>query len=108
MKGLEALEIVDKRQSWDCFNDEPHEDTEEEIEAYEMLKKALTPPTSEEVCDEIKKISKCENVYYEKYFKKFVIVLFGEHYKIDLNDHLFKDNPHLITLIGRFYQGEVE
>ena len=42
MTPKEALEIVLSLSTWDCYNDEFHEWTEEETEAYELLKEALT------------------------------------------------------------------
>ena len=64
----------------------------------EYIKKALTPPTADEVCKALSEYLK-RNVYYEDGMFKVHSDVYGEI--VDLNTL----PPHLITLIGRFYEG---
>lgn len=77
-----------------------------------LVAKALTPPTADEVCQEIisffKKSSHHKHIttaYYSSVSKKF----YAEDYPNLLemifdNYYLPQIPPHLITLIGRFYE----
>ena len=84
-------------------------------EAYELLRAALTPPTAEEVCEEIERyFYQCvgkANPYikYIKDLKQFVYVDGDKYYEVvvlDKNWYIsFKTSlpSYLIELIGRFY-----
>ena len=70
----------------------------------DLLRKSLTPPTSKEVCEELKKFTGDD-----WYFNNGVFRL--ENYKLDyiFDRYYFNEiPPHLITLIGRFYENEVK
>ena len=68
------------------------------IKYFENIRQALTPPTSDEVCEALSKLTRM-SVYYNNGKFRFHGDKFGEI--VDLNDL----PPHLITLIGRFYEG---
>ena len=72
-------------------------------QAYEDLKQAITPPSSDEVC---KALSEYLEIDVELVYRSFVgdddICYQGEDNLIIFNYDL---PPHLITLIGRFYVG---
>ena len=95
MKELEALEWLYNNKTWLNNNKVP------EV-VYETLKKALTPPTQEEVCAKLSEYLGEEVIYVANefvYMKR--ITTFGIYgYKINI--YL---PPHLITLIGKFYEG---
>lgn len=116
MTTLEALEIVLHTSLWDCYNDEPHEWTKKETEAYELLKKALTPPTSDEVCEALSEhyrqpISYTNNGYKNGFHteNQFIIV-YRDGKIIFTNREYFAHDyqPSTATLIGRFYENEVK
>jgi hypothetical protein len=109
MTTLEALEIVLNYKSWDTQLDVPIFLEGEPKEAYDLLVKALTPPTADEVCGAIQRFYggtiKYEKVSFNLYgYSNAPITL------VRLNDGelLFHSKytlrPHLITLIGRFYE----
>lgn len=79
-----------------------------------LIKKALTPPTADEVC---KALSECEkrNVFYSEDTQEFYYLEYegknGEYSQFiteTYGDGLWTLGvylpPHLITLIGRFYE----
>ncbi len=101
MKLLEAYEVIMRMNLWDCYNDEPHEWTEKENEAHSLITKHLTPPTQEEVCKALGEWLKCVVEYKWKTFYK--IDNLGRRFM--LNIAILRKKPHLITLIGRFYEG---
>jgi len=104
MKELEALERIRK-----ClpsgynmlFSDE-----------FKLIKQALTPPTSEEVCRQLSEYLRRPIIYIER-SKSFQIKCVNGNYEIVRlhgNNEISFDTtyclpPSLITLIGRFYQG---
>ena len=77
------------------------------------LERLLTPPTEEEVCEAIGKHYKLDdyesclfdvntkNIVVNRWAEKIHIVWFYKG-EIRINQYL---PPHLITLIGRFYEG---
>ena len=77
------------------------------------LERLLTPPTTEEVCEAIGKHYKLDdyesclfdvntkNIVVNRWAEKIHIVWFYKG-EIRINQYL---PPHLITLIGRFYEG---
>jgi predicted phosphoribosyltransferase len=77
------------------------------LEAISDLEKALTPPTDDEVCKALSEHYHIK-VEYDKRFKQFE----SEHtWYAELRDGLLYIDelpPHLITLIGRFYEGEIK
>ena len=105
MTALQALEKIYKGNPNDV-----------EVE-YELLRKSLTPPTAEEVCEELERyFYQCvgkANPYikYIKDLKQFVYVDDDKYYEVvvlDKNGYIsFKTSlpSYLIELIGRFYGG---
>jgi len=74
------------------------------------IEKVLTPPTEEEVCDALSEyfgndMKHCEEVIFRQ--NKFIIVFESGGYSnvIDFTRQLLEEAPHLITMIGRFYEG---
>ena len=108
-KELEALEAV--RKEFQSRLDFPVNLTPE----YRLLKKALTPPTVEEVCAALSeylerevKISKEKSFYYSQISHcgevDEIICGYGwedTHYTIGFEIDL---PPHIITMIGKFYE----
>jgi hypothetical protein len=101
MKELEALEWLKNNKTWLNTNKVPEA-------VYETLLKALTPPTADEVCKALS----------EEYFNAKVVYSWGEmSFKFDVDwieiaklsiqkrVYVTMLPPHLITLIGRFYEG---
>jgi len=77
-------------------------------EEFEIVKKAITPPTAEEVCDEYFKTTKRHLRYIEKtkcFMSGELIVAIKVTNGIGI---IGSQPPHLITLIGRFYEGVVK
>lgn len=88
--------------------------------------KALTPPTSDEVCEELNKwysdvvdyvfIHGVDDFTYDEKNKRFYKRMLNSPHemticRIDTNGCMELREPlppHLIELIGRFYQGEVQ
>ena len=89
------------------------------------MKKALTPPTAEEVCEALDKwyidltgdllIANINDFTYDKDEKRFYKRMLNQPHqmticKLDTNDCIqLREplHPHLFTLIGRFYEGEI-
>jgi len=83
------------------------------MEALYHIEKALTPPTAEEVCKALSEFVGREVSYTNKQFHYIikntqVLIYVTETY----NNKTFSLGvylpPHLITLIGRFYEGEIK
>ena len=116
MKELEALELLNNRADWYC-SEAPVNYDECKVkskEAYELVKKLLTPPTSEEVCKAIEE-SYLSNVaemgvIYDSANKAFRMkktyncICEYDEYEKKINYHWIV-TPELSILIGRFYQG---
>lgn len=76
------------------------------------IEKALTPPTADEVCEALSEYFD-RNVYYESgrflyrkeefYNQPFIIAYKYKSGLVELTKNVLP--PHLITLIGRFYEG---
>ena len=102
-KELEALEVI---KEWSGVRDIDISD----LEHYKYLEKALTPPTADEVCEALSEYYGKE-VIYEKQFKEFRkgfrVVAYPRENIYNEYD-LLGIPPHLITLIGRFYEGEIK
>ena len=105
-KELEALNDLGSRlASVDTSStiEEDHDDV------FPIIRKALTPPTADEVCEALSK-EFGHTYYYDEELRDFWCEEFGS------DDHMqtwylsneplneLVDYPHLITLIGRFYQ----
>ena len=120
MTKLEALGLVECYSSWNCWSDEAQEMDEKQQEAYELLIQALTPPTSDEVCKALSEeldltilFNENDFYYYDEDYDEDKIRT--PYYIIEIP--MYKDKsllyplihtplpPHLITLIGRFYEG---
>ena len=83
----------------------------------DSLKSILTPPTAEEVCKALSECLITKVVYKHKtktfYLKQstFNVELVSYYYDEDKKDYVMHFEfaeplpPHLITLIGRFYEG---
>lgn len=99
-KELEALEIIeDERYALPILRDFD--------DAVAIVRKALTPPTSDEVCKALSEYfgERIGNVFYvekTKIFRSEAYVNLGE-YLFD-SEYLDKIPPHLITMIGKFYE----
>jgi hypothetical protein len=91
---------------WDRLNE-----IEEALDDYVELKQALIPPTAEEVC---KALSDWygKGVDYRQFMKVFAFI--GSNMEIaKIIDGKIRFNvddlpPHLVTMIGRFYEGNVK
>ena len=102
-KELEALESI--------FN-KPFTCDEE----YTLLKQALTPPTAEQVCETLSEYMNVEVYYKEGYYGDSFLYKDNDKTKwiVSLYKHKvawvfeLKIPPHLITMIGRFYEGEIK
>lgn len=81
-------------------------------EYYNLLRKALTPPTQEEVCEALSEYYG-RNVYYEKgyflyrkeecYNQPFIIAYKYKSGLVELTKNVLP--PHIIEMIGKFYKG---
>lgn len=119
-KELEALnELSYRLASVDTSNtiEEAHDDV------FPIIRKALTPPTSDEVCEALNKwyvditddllIATINDFTYDKDKKRFYKRMLNQPYqmtmcRLDTNDCVQLREPlppRLITLIGRFYEG---
>ena len=85
------------------------------VEAEKIVRKALTSPTSEEVCEALSESVK-EKVIYNERDKMFGFINFdGEFYELvslhlsglDFDD-IYNYKPHLLIMLGKFYEGVVE
>ena len=107
-KELEALYKLSEIEfeTGDYMNDDGYMMRIESTEMYDLIRKALTPPTADEVCKELsayygKKVIFKENVFWYK-----TIIYGNEQWvrEVSLKD-LSKDNRgDLITMIGKFYE----
>ena len=84
----------------------------EQNQRYAELEKVLTPPTAEEVCMALSDYFGFSYYYQDNFFhrsdgiKHIYPLKVSGFTEIQLYDgHL---PPHLITLIGRFYEGVIE
>jgi len=119
MKELEALEKIKYYEPVVChyenYKDAPMDD--EQKETYELLRKALTPPTKEEVCkalseylDREVKINNDKSFYYteeKQYYGECDEIICGFSWNDDIRTISFEFDlpPNLITLTGKFYEG---
>ena len=109
-KELDALELLKKNGFID----------ERTMNKLLLIEKALTPPIADEVCKALSE-HMGNNIYYNESTKEFVQKMFHgnvlnrdewfisyvtETYGDGLNTYTVNDYlpPHLITLIGRFYE----
>lgn len=109
-KELEALRKILYYDQWDCYHDEPKEMRKDEEEAYNYILKILTPPTAGEVVKALSEQLKSAIVLRKN--KHGITFNYADTGKtlISLNYDLVNIGvqlpPHLVTLIGRFYEGE--
>ncbi len=79
---------------------------------YELLRKALTPPTAEEVCEALNTFfNNSKQIFYSKLANSFLwelengqltsVVYKGQNIMIN-----YLLPPYLITLIGRFFEAQ--
>lgn len=115
MTPLQALEAIKKALNIEWGNDTCNNDLKPEID---LLTSIITPPTSDEVCEELERyfyqcVGKASP--YIKYIqeeKKFIYITEEKNYDvIALDRHGYiafqKTFPHyLISLIGRFYEAQ--
>ena len=102
-KELEALELFENSIA------DIHQQT-----AYEILKQALTPPTQEDLCEALKNYMYPNTRYrvnYNQSEKEFngrigTIVSLGSYLKTPKIIFEVSLPPHLLTMIGRFYEEE--
>ena len=109
MTPLEALERILSYVKLDEYDYE----TRGVGDAERLIRKALTPPTADEVCMALSK-EFGHTYYYDEELRDFWCEEF------DSDDHMqtwylsneplneLVDYPHLVTFIGRFYEGEVK
>ena len=76
----------------------------QKIRDVEKLVKSLTPPTADEVCKALSEYYKTKVIHERGIFYKNAG---GNTYDIVILNELF-NTPHLITMIGRFYEGVVD
>lgn len=108
-KELEALEYL-KPFRWE---------DKKAKEAYELLKKSLTPPTAEEVCEHLNESfglkGKNTNLHfiYDKESREFRMVSQGQVYRYISTKRQSEDSIEFIDLdiddiviLGQFYKGE--
>mgnify|MGYP001252692458 CR=1 FL=1 len=118
MKELEALNRVSRSLYEDNVYRQytnSHEPFEADIE---VLRKALTPPTSDEVCKALSeylkrdvKINSDKAFYYSEerqYYGECDEIICGYGWEDGCISFEIDLPPHLITLIGRFYEGVKE
>ena len=114
-KELEALYKLSQIEfeTGDYMNDDGYMMKIVSTEMYDILKKSLTPPTADEVCEALSEFYG-KKVIYVADVKKFAyegvdgwqeICYFGKNFKGDVIRFSFSLPPRLITLIGRFYEG---
>lgn len=85
------------------------------LEAIEVLDKYLTPPTEQEVCEALGEFLN-EKVYYEesqyRVFSTGLPATFLNYITEEQDDHTIDFEldlpPHLIIMIGRFYEGKAK
>ena len=111
-KELEALKDLIKRNN--AIREEGHFHIG--TDTINIIKKALTPPTADEVCMALSEWLITKVVYKHKtktfYLKQstFNVELVSYYYDKDRKDYVIHFEfaeplpPHLITLIGRFYE----
>jgi len=92
----EALEAITKFEEW-SRDDIVLNHVRPEIL---MIKKELTPPTEKEVCEALS-----EHYGHEVIFRMngFHVCMNGENFMVMIDK--LKRKPHLLTLLGRFYEG---
>ena len=97
-KALEAFEEI-----WKDFHFKGHN---KERYLRSVIVKALKPPTADEVCEVLGKHTMFLTAY-DKHKKEFFdsngYICYLSNGRIYFND--FALPPHLITLIGKFYEG---
>lgn len=109
-KELEALERMYTNEFYDMS------------EEYDLVKKALTPPTADDVCKELDKwyieatgdllVANINDFTYNKKEKRFYKRMLNKPHqmticRLDTNDCVQLREPlppHLITMIGKFYE----
>ena len=106
-KELEALKKV-RNGSYDDYHSTSFENIYSK--EFDMLEQALTPPTEEEVCKALSEYYGFEVMYEDlDFFPKDTLRLSYLYCVVAMVDGCidFADPlpPHLITLIGRFYEG---
>ena len=106
-KKLEALEQIKASHETAHIDSENYGDFEVWFEDYyKIIEKALTPPTEEEVCKALNEYFGQTIVFNSGSFmnerETAEVCAIGNLGLVYFNEHL---SPHLITLIGRFYEG---
>lgn len=74
--------------------------------ALKELYKTLTRPTEQEVCKALRDESSLTHRYYNGVFQ-YKSIIDRNWYNITL-EPLHKTPPHLITMIGQFYEGKAQ
>ena len=97
------------------MNDTGTDESASAIEWHGILKQALTPPTADEVIKALSEYFKgLTGVWYDKKTKSFIHLQYGRNevisrcFEARLNDKrvtvIVTLPPHLITMIGKFYE----
>ena len=114
-KELEALRTIGNIRVKETYSDEPSKVSDLKTlfkNQYLLIKQALTPPTEEEVCKALSEYLGEEIIYIDSdiygnslfpYTYKMENVVYNKRGLLIFYDKL---PPHLITLIGRFYEGD--
>jgi len=100
-----VCEALDYAVNWKAMTGQPMEDII--IEVVTDYKKALTPPTAEEVCKALSEYFN-SNIIYEwgtMTFKFDIDWIEISKLTIEKRVDVTMLPPHIITLIGRFYEG---
>ena len=82
-----------------------------EKEAYDIIKKALTPPTADKVCEALSEYFGKE-VKVDKRYKNTTFVCDGKNIAwVDNNGNVQINQPkppHIVELVAKYYKGEIK
>lgn len=103
-KELEALDQIKDTFIKNEYGESRGSSYDYGIGLYEEIKKYLTPPTADEVCKALSEYLGYNVIYGTHYtFVGENEICWFEHGRVVFN--MYDLPPHLITLIGRFYEG---
>ena len=100
-KDLEALKTI--TQTNVAIDESVH------VEAVRVIEQALTPPTRNEVCKALSdyykfKVDYCDKAFFlTSGFTNVKFCVYEENGRVFINDS-YAVPPHLITMIGKFYE----
>ena len=111
-KELEALEYIGKNYEYIDKHQRPN--LLNIADEYNIIKKALTPPTSEEVCEALREWFKKQKIDDDgiKYDKKYKAFVNGSFILVNYIDDMLLFEvllpSQLLIMLGKFYEGVVE